>query len=111
MGIAATAVWIGFLLLISVVLSVHFQAVGGLLIYSLLINPAAAAFLLARRHGRVLVVSTILGAASGLGGFVLSAITDLPTGAVIVITSSVLLVAAAGAARVLRRRGPLGLSE
>jgi manganese/iron transport system permease protein len=103
MGIAATAVWIGFLLLISIILSVHFQAVGGLLIYSLLINPAAAAFLLARRHGHVLAVSTILGAASGLGGFMLSAITDLPTGAVIVITSAILLLAAGTLPRLASR--------
>lgn len=103
MGIASTSVWISFLILTSVVLAVHFQTVGGLLIYSLLINPAAAAFLLVRRHGHVLVVSTILGAVSGLGGFVLSAVTDLPTGAVIVITSSILLMAAGGAVQVSRR--------
>lgn len=91
MGIASTGVWIGFLILTSVVLSVHFQTVGGLLIYSLLINPAAAAYLWARGHERILVLSALLGGASGLGGFVLAAVTDLPAGAVIVITSSVLL--------------------
>mgnify|MGYP003800253737 CR=1 FL=1 len=42
MGIPATAVWIGLLVLTSLVLSLHFQTVGGLLIYSLLTNPAAA---------------------------------------------------------------------
>jgi manganese/iron transport system permease protein len=103
MGIPATLVWIGLLVLTSLVLSLHFQTVGGLLIYSLLTSPAAAAYLLVRRHGHVLVVSTLLGIVSGLGGFVLAAITDLPTGAVIVITSSLLLIGAAGIAQYARR--------
>lgn len=106
MGMAVGPVWIGFLILTSVVLSLHFETVGGLLIYSLLINPAAAAFLLVRRHERVLVVSTLLGAASGLGGFLLAAVTDLPVGAVIVITSSLLLMAAALLARWRSGRTP-----
>ncbi len=61
MGIPVTGIWIGFLVLTSLVLSLHFQTVGGLLLYSLLVNPAAAAFLLIRTHGRVLVVSAVLG--------------------------------------------------
>lgn len=106
MGIAATAVWIGFLLLTSVVLSAHFQTVGGLLIYSLLINPAAAAFLLVRGHEKVMVAATLLGAVSGFGGFVIAALTDLPTGAVIVITSSILLMVAALASGWIRQNTP-----
>ena len=66
MGIASTAVWIGFLLLTSIVLSAHFQTVGGLLIYSLLINPAAA-YVLVRGHGRVLVLAGIFGQSAGWG--------------------------------------------
>ncbi len=107
MGIPAQGVWIGLLVLTSVVLSLHFRTVGGLLIYSLLTNPAAAAWLLARRHGRVLALAAGLGAASGLGGFLIAAVTDLPTGAVIVITSSLLLIAAAVASQLRSRPRPL----
>ena len=45
----------------------------------------------------------IFGAASGLGGFLIAAATDLPTGAMIVIFSSV-LVAVAGLVGLLRSR-------
>ncbi len=90
-GVHVTFVWTLFLLLASLVLTVNFQTVGGLMIYSLLSNPAVAASRLVRGYGRMLAVSALLGAVSGLGGFLLSAATDLPTGAMIVILSSLLV--------------------
>ena len=100
-GIHVTTVWTGFLILAAAVLTVNFQTVGGLMIYSLMTNPAAAAFQLVRGHGRAVALSMFLGAASGIGGFLIAAATDLPTGAMIVILSST-LVAAAAAVRRLR---------
>lgn len=105
MGIRANAVWTGFLILTAATLTVNFQTVGGLMIYSLISNPAAAAMQVARGCQRVLVLSGLFGAASGLGGFLIAAATDLPSGAVIVLTSSCLL---AGAAAVRRCSGRLG---
>jgi manganese/iron transport system permease protein len=61
-------------------------------------NPAAAAFQLVKGSGRAILLAAVFGAASGLGGFLLSAVTDLPSGAVIVLVSS-LLVALAAAVR------------
>jgi len=101
-GIHVTGVWTAFLILTAVVLTVNFQTVGGLMIYSLMTNPAAAAFQLVRGHGRALALSMVLGAASGLGGFLIAAATDLPTGAMIVILSSALVAAAAVIARLRR---------
>jgi len=101
-GIRATAVWTGFLILTAALMTVNFQTVGGLMIYSLVTNPAVAAFQLVRGSRRAVLLAVVLGAVSGLGGFLLSAITDLPSGAVIVLLSS-LLVALAAAIRVLRR--------
>jgi manganese/iron transport system permease protein len=102
-GIRATAVWTGFLVLTAATLTVNFQTVGGLMIYSLISNPAAAAFQVARGCRRVLLLSAMFGAVSGLGGFLIAAATDLPSGAVIVLVSSVLLGAAALIGRVSRR--------
>ncbi len=101
-GIHVAVVWTLFLLVTSVVLTVNFQAVGGLMIYSLLTNPAAAASQLVRGCGRTVVVAGILGMVSGLGGFLLSAVTDLPTGAMIVILSSLLVAAALVWSRLVR---------
>jgi len=98
-GIRATAVWTGFLVLTAVLMTVNFQTVGGLMIYSLITNPAAAAFQLVKGSVRVILLAVIFGAASGLGGFLLSAVTDLPSGAVIVLLSSAFVLLAV----VLRR--------
>lgn len=99
-GIRATAIWAGFLVLTAATLTVNFQTVGGLMIYSLISNPAASAFQVTRGCARVLLVSAVFGATSGLGGFLIAAATDLPSGAVIVLVSSGLLLAS-----VLVRRG------
>lgn len=90
-GIRATAVWTGFLVLTAATLTVNFQTVGGLMIYSLISNPAAAAFQVGRGFKPVLWLSAAFGMASGLGGFLIAAATDLPSGAVIVLVSSALL--------------------
>lgn len=102
-GIRATAVWTGFLILTAATLTVNFQTVGGLMIYSLISNPAAAAFQVARGFRRALVFSAGFGVASGLGGFLIAAATDLPSGAVIVLVSSLLLLVT-GAAKWLGGR-------
>jgi manganese/iron transport system permease protein len=102
-GLPVAVVWTTFLILTSVVLTVNFQAVGGLMIYSLLCNPAVAAFLLVRGYGKSLALSAGLGFFSGAGGFMLAYATRLPTGAVIVILSS-LLVAGAWTFSSLRNR-------
>jgi len=90
-GIRVTIIWTGLLILVAVVLAVNLQTVGGLMIYSLISNPAAAAFQLVRGCRRAMWLSAVFGAASGLGGFLISAATDLPSGPVIVLVSSALL--------------------
>ena len=101
-GIRARTVWTGFLILTATTLTVNFQTVGGLMIYSLISNPAAAAFQVARGCRRVLVLSAVFGAVSGLGGFLIAAATDLPSGAVIVLVSSALVGLAVVVARWLQ---------
>jgi manganese/iron transport system permease protein len=95
-GVRTTLVWTILLILVSVVLTVNFQTVGGLMIYGLLTNPAIAAFRIVRGFGKSLVCSTFFGAFSGLVGFLMAAWLDLPSGAMIVILSSLLIAVAAG---------------
>jgi manganese/iron transport system permease protein len=97
-GVHATPVWTLFLIVTSVVLSVNFQTVGGLMIYGLLANPAVAAFRFARGFGRSLAISTLLGGLCGLVGFLIAAWLNLPAGATIVILSAVPIVLARGRA-------------
>ncbi len=103
-GVPVALIWTTFLVLTSAVLTVNFQTVGGLMIYSLITNPAVAAFQLTRGHDRTLLLAVALGGATSLAGFLIAALADLPTGATIVILSSILVAAAAGWARLRERR-------
>lgn len=100
-GVHETLVYALFLGLTGAVLTVNLQAVGGLMVFSLLTNPAVAAFELCCGFRRICVVSALFGAASALAGFLASWWLDLPTGACIVLASIALLALALA----WRRRG------
>ncbi|MFP4058695.1 MAG: metal ABC transporter permease [Candidatus Brocadiia bacterium] len=89
-GVHETFVYTLFLGLTGLVLTVNLQAVGGLMIFSLITNPAAAALRLCRGFRALCLVAAVLGAASALGGFLASYWLDLPTGACIVLLSTFL---------------------
>jgi manganese/iron transport system permease protein len=103
-GIHVTVIWTAFLILASAVLTINFKTVGGLMIYSLLINPAAAAFQLVKGHRKTLLLSAVFGAVSGLGGFLIALLAEIPTGAAIVILSSLLVMAACLVGNLRKRR-------
>lgn len=85
--------------LVVVVTVVGLQAVGLVLVIALLIIPAAAARFWSDRLGVVLVLSTLIGAASGYLGAALSATqAGLPTGAIVVLSAAALFVLSALAA-------------
>ena len=76
-----------FLLTFSVVVAI--QAVGVVLVSAMLITPAAAAYLLTDRFGKMLVLSMTFGVISGVVGGVVSAnVNGMPTGPVITLAAS-----------------------
>ncbi len=102
-GVHETFVYALFLGLAGIVLAVNLPLVGGLMIFSLITNPAAAAYQICRGHRAVIVASTLFGVLSAVGGFIASYYLNLPTGACIVLTSA-LLFALAALYRTLARR-------
>lgn len=89
-GIPATLVFYGMLFITATTVAVSLRIVGGLLIYSLIINPAAAAFQLTYRLKSLFVLSAAFGVLSCWTGLAASYWWDLPAGAAIVIVSSLL---------------------
>ncbi len=89
-----------FLALCGVTLAVNLQIIGGLMIFSLITNPAAAAYQLCTGHRSVVVTATSFGVFSAVAGFMVSFWFDLPTGACIVLVST-LIFALSAAYRVL----------
>ncbi len=93
-GIPATVVFYGLLFATGATVAVSLRTVGGLLIYSLLLNPAAAAFQLTFSLKRMFVLAAAFGVVSCWLGLAGSCFWDLPTGASIVIASTLLFAAA-----------------
>ena len=88
-----------FMGLAALVITINLKLTGGLLMYALLTNPAAAAFEVAASMPSARRWAAGLGVSSTLGGFAVSYGLDLPTGACIVMMSTALFAVAAVYAR------------
>jgi manganese/iron transport system permease protein len=87
-GVHESFVYCLFLALCGLILAVNLPLVGGLMIFSLITCPAAAAYQICTGHKSVIAASTLFGMASAILGFLVSYYLDLPTGACIVIIST-----------------------
>jgi len=106
-GIPATLVFYCLLFATGVTVSVALRAIGGLLIYSLIVNPAAAAFQLTYSLKRMFVWSALFGVFSCWVGLAASHLWDLPAGATIVIASTLVFACASVFSPKRRRQHPL----
>jgi manganese/iron transport system permease protein len=89
-GIPATVIFYGLLFSTGVTITASLQSIGGLLIYSLILNPAAAAYQLTYSLKRMLFIAVAFGVVSCWAGLVASYLLDIPSGAAIVITSAII---------------------
>jgi manganese/iron transport system permease protein len=89
-GIPATVIFYGLLFSTGVTITASLQSIGGLLIYCLILNPAAAAYQLTYSLRKMLLIAAAFGVVSCWAGLVASYFFDIPSGASIVLTSSVI---------------------
>jgi len=87
-GIREGLVYYFLLLVAGLVIAVNLEAVGGLMLFSLLVAPPAAAQRLSRSYNTTLWLSVVLGMLAAAGGFGVSYLLDVPTGATIVVVAS-----------------------
>ena len=90
---AEAKVFMAILMLAAAIITFTLETTGGLLLYSLICNPAIVALRLCRGFRSALLWSAGLGAASAVLGFVAAWLWDLPVGACIVLVSSLPVVA------------------
>ncbi len=96
------SLWDGILFLtIGLAIPVTARALGALPVFAFLTLPASAALLVRARFRAAFAVAAILGVVAAGGGYVLSWLWELPTGATMVALAGILLVPGA----VLRMRG------
>jgi len=89
-GIPATLVFYGILFSAGLTVAASLQTIGGLLIYCLILNPAASAYQLTYNLKKMLALAAIFGVVSCWAGLAASYFLDTPSGASIVITSSII---------------------
>ncbi|MCK9292336.1 MAG: metal ABC transporter permease [Bacteroidales bacterium] len=80
------------MIMLTLITVVSLQTVGVILVVSLLITPAATAYLLTNNLSSMLWVSTIIGVVSAIIGLYLSATYNLPSGVVMVLAVSCIFV-------------------
>ena len=95
-GIHATALYYVMIALCGFTVTVNLQIVGGLMLYSLVINPAVAAMQVTHTYRAAVAVSMALGALCAAGGLALSFALNWPSGASIVLVSSLAYALALG---------------
>ena len=89
-GISATLFFYLTLFLSGSVVTSCLKSVGGLLVFSLIINPAASAYQITYSLKKMYILSCVFGIISGLIGLFISTILNLPVGASIVLVSSLI---------------------
>jgi len=94
-GLPATVIFYGVLFLTGATVTASLSSIGGLLIFSLILNPAAAAYQLTYSMKRMFLLSAVFGVLAGWVGLLFSYLFDVPSGATIIITSSVIFMLAA----------------
>src|SRR5699024_9021002 len=76
------------MIMLTLITVVSLQTVGVILVVSLLITPAATAFLLTKKLSNMLWISALIGAFSAIIGLFFSVTYNLPSGVVIVLTAT-----------------------
>lgn len=94
-GLPATAILYVILFMTGATVTVSLNSIGGLLIFSLILNPAAAAYQLTYDMKKTFLLAAVFGVTSGWIGLAISYVFNIPSGATIVITSSVIFLLAA----------------
>ncbi len=93
-GIPAAFVFYGLLFLTGLTVTASLQPIGGMLIFSLLLNPAAAAYQLTYNLRNMFILAACFGVLSCWMGLAFAYWFDLPSGASIVLFSTILLILA-----------------
>lgn len=94
-GIPANLIFYSMLFLTGSVITASLRSIGGLLIFNLILNPAAAAYQLTYSLRTMFILSASFGILSTWLGLLISYLFNTPSGATIVLVSTVIFIIAA----------------
>jgi len=89
-GLRERLTWYLLLVLCGATVTVNLDTVGGLMLFSMIVNPAAAAWQFTYRMSRLFLISALFGVLAAVAGMLLSSLFNLPSGACVVVASSAL---------------------
>jgi zinc/manganese transport system permease protein len=112
-GVPVRLLGMVFMVLLGIAVSMAVQIVGTLLLFALVVTPAATALALCARPSAVVALGTAIAFASVWAGLVLSAMFNLPPSFCIVSLASLAWIATLGVTQLVHRRrlGPDGHPE
>jgi zinc transport system permease protein len=87
--VPTTAIDYGFVVIVTIAITVSLKVIGALLVEAMVVVPAAAARNLARSTRGYLVWSMVIALVAGLGGLFISTVWRVPTGGAIVLALSI----------------------
>ncbi|EKQ70465.1 ABC-type Mn2+/Zn2+ transport system, permease component [Leptolyngbyaceae cyanobacterium JSC-12] len=93
-GLPINTIYMGFMVMITLTIIASMQAVGVILVISLLVGPALTAYLLVKELHHMMLLGSLFGVISSLTGVYLSYFRNLPSGPAIVLVSSSLFLLA-----------------
>lgn len=93
-GLPINILYFGFMAAITLTIIASMQAVGVILVISLLVGPALTAYLLTQELHQMMIVGAMIGAIASIAGVYLSYYQNLPSGPAIVLVSSSLFLLA-----------------
>ncbi len=105
-GLPANLIFYAMLVLTGAAITVSLSSIGGLLIFNLILNPAAAAYQLTYSLRRMFFIAAALGILSTWIGLLGSYLFRFPSGATIVLVSTLVFVAAAACSPKRRVKTP-----
>ena len=110
-GVPVRALGLAFVVLLALTITMAVQVVGTLLLFALVVTPAATALRITARPARVALIAVALALAAVWGGLVLSAMVDLPPSFFIVSLAVLAWVAVLAATSGRHRRAPRPLVD
>ncbi len=93
-GLPVNALYMGFMVMITLTIIASMQAVGVILVIALLVGPALTAYLLVQELHHMMLLGAVFGVISSISGVYLSYFWNLPSGPAIVLMSSTLFLLA-----------------
>lgn len=110
-GLPASWIFYGLLFLAGATVAANLQSIGGLLVSTLIIVPAASAYQLTYNLKHLFLWAAVFGVSSCWLGMILSYFIDLPSGAAIVLISSLIFLVINAFSPKRRVKCPMFLTE